>query len=218
MKKILNHYRGVKSLKPFYLMLIGGLLLLAVSIIFNFYANRYTATHYSNGINDLILDHIPTVNVEFIFLEGILFFIAFVILLGLYKPQRFPFMLKTAAVFIIVRAFFIILTHIGPPLHQAAFQPNGILEKWIFGSGEDLFFSGHTGFPFLMALVFWDNKTLRFLLLASAIFFAGTVLFGHLHYSIDVFSAFFISYGVYKISLKLFKKDYKIFHEYLPNI
>jgi membrane-associated phospholipid phosphatase len=33
-------------------------------------------------------------------------------------------------------------------------------------------------------------------------------IFGHLHYSIDVFSAFFIAYGVFEIAKKIFKKEY----------
>lgn len=213
MKRILTHYKNIKSDTNFYLLLITGFLFLAGSIVINFFADNYTARHYTNGISDLILDHLPIINVEFIFLEGILFFIGFVIILALYKPQRLPFMLKTSALFIAIRAFFISLTHLGPPLHQALFQPQGILEKWIYGSGEDLFFSGHTGFPFLMALIFWENKILRYFFLIATVFFAATVLFGHLHYSIDVFSAYFICFGIYRLSLIFFASDYKLFHK-----
>jgi hypothetical protein len=78
-------------------------------------------------------------------------------------------------------------------------------------SGNDLFFSGHTGLPFLIALIFWDHVYVRTLFLSSSVVFGVIVLLSHLHYSIDVFSAFFITYSIYHISLKLFHLDYTFF-------
>jgi membrane-associated phospholipid phosphatase len=34
------------------------------------------------------------------------------------------------------------------------------------------------------------------------------VIVGHLHYSIDVFSAYFIAFGIFEIAKKIFKKEY----------
>ena len=75
-----------------------------------------------------------------------------------------------------------------------------------YGVSNDLFFSGHTGAPFLMALVFWPHKRLRYIFLAWSGFFAVVVLLGHIHYTIDVLSAFFITYGIYHIALHFFPK------------
>ncbi|UVK57536.1 sphingomyelin synthase family protein (plasmid) [Mesorhizobium sp. AR02] len=80
-----------------------------------------------------------------------------------------------------------------------------------FTFGGDLFFSGHTGAPFLLALMFWKDSRLRFAFLAAAVLFGAAVLLGHLHYSIDVFAAFFISYGVHDLARFLFRRDWEFF-------
>ena len=54
--------------------------------------------------------------------------------------------------------------------------------------GADLFFSGHTGMPFLLALIFWDWRRVRYMFLFISVACAIIVLAG-LHYSIDVCSA-----------------------------
>jgi hypothetical protein len=117
-----------------------------------------------------------------------------------------PFALKSAALFILIRSAFITLTHLGPfPTHsyinqEAFFSPLNL--------GSDFFFSGHTGLPYLMALVFWEYKFIRNVCLAASVVFGVSVLLGHLHYSIDVFSAYFITYSIFHISQKFFAKDY----------
>jgi membrane-associated phospholipid phosphatase len=50
---------------------------------------------------------------------------------------------------------------------------------------------------FMAFLVFRKETIGKFFLILTAIF-SVTVLLMHVHYSIDVFSAFFITYGVYK--------------------
>jgi PAP2 superfamily C-terminal len=211
MSKASQRYGFLKSHKKFYLQLLTGILFMAFSLFFNYYAQAYTASHPSNFVSDIILDNLPSKNVDAVFLEGMLIFIAFVTVLCLHKPGRIPFVLKASALFIFIRAIFITLTHLAPPLHSMVVIPASFWERLLSGSGDDLFFSGHTGFPYLMALIFWDNKFLRWLFLAASVFFGGAVLLGHLHYSIDVFSAFFITYGVFNIAKRLFKKDFEFF-------
>jgi hypothetical protein len=76
-----------------------------------------------------------------------------------------------------------------------------------------MFFSGHTGMPFLLALIFWDNKPLRYILFSASLIFGVSMILGHLHYSIDVAAAFFISHSIYRIGRRLFSADYKLFHK-----
>jgi membrane-associated phospholipid phosphatase len=78
-------------------------------------------------------------------------------------------------------------------------------------SGNDLFFSGHAGYPFLLALIFWQYKRFRYLFLFCSIGGAVAVIFGHLHYSIDVFSAYFITFGVFEMAKRFFRKEFGYF-------
>ena len=81
----------------------------------------------------------------------------------------------------------------------------------ISNTHNDLFFSGHVGLPFLVALIFWRYTYLRYYFLLFALIASVTVLLGHLHYSIDVFSAFFITYGIFEIAKRFFKKEYRLY-------
>jgi membrane-associated phospholipid phosphatase len=63
-----------------------------------------------------------------------------------------------------------------------------------------------------MALIFWKNKILRYTFIFLSVFFGVIVLLGHIHYSIDVLAAFFITYTIWHISEKLFKKELEYFN------
>lgn len=77
-------------------------------------------------------------------------------------------------------------------------------------SSNDLFFSGHTGLPFLFALIFWKYKIPRYVFTVSSGIAGVAVLLSHVHYTIDVLGAYFITYTIYVISKKIFKKEYNM--------
>ena len=52
---------------------------------------------------------------------------------------------------------------------------------------------------------------LRTVFLLFSLVAGASVLLGHLHYSIDVFSAFFITYTIFVLAQKFFKADYQFF-------
>lgn len=186
-------------------------LLLMISLVINYYAGHYADRNASNAVTDIILSNIRPFDVDGIFNYGAIVFWIFITLLFIVKPQRMPFTLKAVALFVLIRALFISLTHIAPFPTSIPVDPVSIVDKFTFGA--DLFFSGHTGLPFLMALVFWKTLWLRLLFIASSIMFGAVVLMGHLHYSIDVLSAFFITYTIFHIAEKLFRKDRVFFND-----
>lgn len=194
--------------KGFLISLSSGFLLLGISLVVNYYAGLYAIKEASLAVTDIILSNIPVYDVDGVFIYGPFVLWAFVVFLSLIKPQRIPFILKSVALFILIRSVFITLTHIGP--FPNSLPVNSSLMKH-FSSGGDLFFSAHTGLPFLLALLFQKNRQLMILFSAAAVFFGIIVLMAHLHYSIDVLAAFFITYAIYDLACFFFKKDKEIF-------
>lgn len=213
--RIVFHYRVVRSRPRFFHTFAAGLALLLLSLGINNLANAYVNTNtVSISVQDLLLDHLPYVRLDDVYLEGFALLIGCITLLGLHRPQKLPFLLKAIALFIAIRSFFMILTHLSLPLSQQEYQLNyapldGFMH--MFSSGNDLFFSGHTGLPFLMALLFWNKPYLRAAFLSASIVFGASVLLARVHYSIDVFAAFFITYSIFHLAMWLFKKDYALF-------
>lgn len=205
MEKYKTHFKN----REFVGSAIFSIVLLIISLIVNFYAGLYATASASNAVTDLILSNIRVYDVDSIFVYGPLFLWIFVALLIIKEPNKIPFTLKSIAVFTLVRSLFITLTHIGE-FPTSLVVNSTLMSK--FTSGGDLFFSGHTGLPFLMALVFWQQKSLRYIFIVASIVFGATVLMAHVHYSIDVLSAFFITYTIFHISEFLFRKDRKLFY------
>ncbi|NVN97022.1 hypothetical protein HXX01_02200 [Candidatus Nomurabacteria bacterium] len=210
MDQIKIKYKKSFADKKFILSIIWSFIFLSVAIIINFYAGTYATERASLPVTDLILSNIRTFDVDGFFVYGPVFLIIFGTLICLYHPKKIPFVVKNLALFIIIRSIFISLTHLGPfPTQNIIASSGNILSKFTFGG--DLFFSGHTGIPFLLALIFWPQKTLRYLFLADSVLMGTIVLLGHYHYSIDVLAAFFITYTIYHMALYLFKKDKEMF-------
>jgi len=190
-------------------MLLAGLYF-AVSVVISFYAINYATEAASNSVTDIILSNIPAFDVDGFFAYGTLLLIAFITLLMLAHPKRVPFTLYTMGTFYIIRSAFTSLTHLAP---FPSIPPNGdwgvLLGHFLFGG--DLFFSAHVGVCFLMALIFWNDKVLRYVFLVWSVYMSVVVLIGHYHYSIDVASAYFITYTIYVLCTKWFTRSHAVF-------
>lgn len=205
MKIWMQKWKDLAQDKEFIKSLIIGFLLLVLSLIINYIAGTYATEKASLPVTDIILSNIPVFDVDGIFIYGSIIFWIFAIVVFFYNPKKIAFGLKSIALFVIIRSIFISLTHLGPFPTQMVVDNVSLFNKLTFGG--DLFFSGHTGLPFLLALTFWQEKYLRYIFIISSIIFAAVVLMGHLHYSIDVLAAFFITYAIFHMAEFLFKKD-----------
>ena len=217
-QKIRARYAESFSDKRFVKSFVWGFGLILISLVINYFASLYAAERASSSVSDIILSNIPVFDVDGLFIWGPLVFWGIMIVIAFRNPKQVPFIAKNIAIFVAIRAVFITLTHIGPYPDQIPMNVFG--ENWIqhltdnanffiFSSGSDLFFSAHTGLPFLMALIYWKNRYVRLFCIAASAFFGVVVLIGHLHYSIDVASAFFISYTIFIIATKAFPKDWQ---------
>lgn len=204
--KFLYHWKVLLSDHTFKVSLYIGVILLISAYVVDFVATVYNDSQTYISVGDLILDEIPTLNWEFSFtwiMNGLLFLLFFYPII--FRPEIVPFALKTYALLTLIRAGFILLTNLGPPegfFYDGVEVGGNIVTDMFFRN--DLFFSGHTAYPFMGFLIYRDSW-MRWIFLAGSILEGVTVLVMHVHYSIDVFAAFFIAYGIYCLSHAIFK-------------
>ena len=209
----MQYYKNYFTDKKFLASFFTGVAILVISLIIQFFASNYVSRSVSEPVTDIFLSNIGPYDVSTIFIWGAVLLTALATFIGFRKINYAPFIMESIAVFTLVRSFFVSLTHISPFPTRIAIEST-FFNKEVFNgifTGNDLFFSGHTGVPFLLALIFWENKPLRFIFLGFSIVFALVVLLGHLHYSIDVASAYFITFSIFHICKSIFKKDWELF-------
>jgi len=194
-----------------------ALLILALSLIFQYYVGVYSTARATQFVGDLFLDNLPVVNVNPIIIEGALWAVFATVLLVAAKPRYLIFTLKAVAVFLAIRAFFNAVTHLG--IYPDQLNPgNGTFSQLYVATGLETgyFFSAHTGLPAFMALIFWREKIWRFFFATLSVLFGISVLLAHVHYSIDVFAAPFMAYAIFKLSEYLFSGDYQLIQNDRP--
>jgi hypothetical protein len=187
----------VRESREFRYLILISLVLVAVATYLDYYSGVYVSSTGGVDVPDLILDHIKPINLSVVFVYG---YIATIIALFSYP---FIFHIRTLhqvisqfSLLVTLRSIFMIFTHLETPPDAIA-----VHFPWIFGRlsfENDMFFSGHTAIPFLGFLLF-RHSPVRYLFLIGSIVMGTTVLAMHLHYSIDVFSAFFITYCSYRM-------------------
>jgi membrane-associated phospholipid phosphatase len=153
---------------------------------------------------DYILDTFGPYDLNLVFVWFLIFTCFFFYGYALFvEPKKFPYYVIFAAFLGMVRAGFITLTHLKVPVDAIPVNYPSFFDLLVFSN--DLFFSGHTAFPFLGFLIFKNPRIKGFMLVASIVLGTSALLM-HQHYSIDVFAAFFITYGLYVLGEKFFKK------------
>lgn len=196
--------------------LLTALVLLALAYVAEHFANLYELEYSlrptSTYVGDLLLDNLPTLPLHFVIINLAVFFVVFG---SLYIIVRYPryvlFSLKAVALLIAIRAFFISLTHVG--IYPGVIPPDyGFFTNvyTYFNWQVGFFFSGHTSIPLLMAFIFWKNVHMRSIFILMGTLFGLAVLLAHIHYSIDVFAAPFMAFGIFHFAKYLFPTDWKL--------
>ena len=185
-----------------------GLVLVAGSLGLNYAASIYADAHQSNFVRDMLLDRLPLVDTSLVVDQGMVLFAIAVAALAASFPSRVPFLVKSVALFVAVRAVFISLTHLAVyPQHIVPQQDDLTQALAYFSTDGSLFFSGHTGLPLLVALIFWDRRSIRMAFLAASVVASASVLLAHVHYTIDVLGAVFITPTIYRMAGWCFPRD-----------
>ncbi len=215
-KNLWDHYKKI-LVRDHWPSLVGSIVFFASALLVQRLVDIYLSSVHGTAVGDIILDHIPTIDLDPLIIQGTLILSLITILSVLYKPQYLSFGLKSLSLLIIARAFFVSLTHLGVDPHQLVLDAKSFgfnLYNNLYNTSGDFFFSAHTGEPFLGALVFWRDKKLRFFFLFASAFLGVSMLLAHIHYSVDVFAAPFITYSIFAISKKIFKRDYDFSMKY----
>ena len=187
-------------------LIIISILFLIISVVLDIIAGTYADKKASVPVTDIILDNLPVINLSFFFSYGIIL----IIIVGLgytlfFKVRELHVVLSQFSLLVLIRSFFVTLTHLRRPTEAVVNSYLSNIPR-IFAFENDLFFSGHVAISFLGFLLFRKEKIGIFFLIMTFMM-AFTVLAMHVHYSIDVFAALFITYGSYKIGQRLFKRS-----------
>ena len=195
-----NWFKGLKhSLSTHKYKLLMSLIFLSAAVAIYAISGDFVSDHNWSAVSDVILNNIGPYNLSFIFVWLlVLVVVVFIAYPLIYQTDKLPYAITILSFFLVIRSVFMLFTHLGAPIDAIKVNAPSLLQFLTFTN--DLFFSGHTGLPFLGYLIFRkDNKWIKTFMFISSIIMAITVLLMHIHYSIDVLAAFFITYGIYKI-------------------
>lgn len=206
--------------KRYRALLVWAVPIAAASGFASFSAQRF-ATAFGSGqppARDLLLEMLPPMEFWGFVVWGPPLLTAFLAWVLYKHPEYIPFTIKSIALLFAVRALFMVLTPLGIPHDIVDPGYTGLLKRLVYDhQTHDFFFSGHTAYPFLCALIFWEHSGVRWLFLASAGLFGVSVLFAHAHYSIDVFAVPFMAGGVLWWAKKLFTADVEYIASVTPS-
>jgi len=155
---------------------------------------------------DPLLSLLPRANGDWLLTWGWLLFNAVVMLYWIVaKRARLPFFLAMVGFWTLVRAVFIALTPVGPPHDLVRFYGGALsfLRGRLFFDSE-LFFSGHTGLPYLYSLLAGSATLMRRGCLAFSVVMGAGVLLTRNHFPIDVLGAYFVTYSTWVMGRGLF--------------
>lgn len=179
--------------------------LLSITVILFAFTNflAYIENRIGVVINDPILGLFKPINFSiFIFVLIYLSLVISIIYL-INKPKELLIGIIAYSIMVCFRMIAMFLLALEPPPTMIP-----LIDPFveIFSTGttltKDLFFSGHTATMLLFIFTIY-NRVIKTVLLSFLLLIIVFILLQHVHYSIDVFVAFFVSYCSYRIALKI---------------
>jgi len=185
--------------------LVLSLIFVIIAIVLNFISSSYAQKVAESNPPDFFLNILPAVDLGFIYVWLPFVVVSFFFVYPLVQqPRRFHYIVGIFSLFLVVHSGFVVLTHLELPADAIELRDVPFFFDFFYFSNS-LFFAGQVGFPYLGYLIYYKNPSIRKFMLFSSIILSVTVLLMHRHYSIDVLSAYFITYGAYKLGDFIFK-------------
>lgn len=186
-----------------YLMVLSSVLI-ALALYADYACGSYVTFRPAVKVPDLILDRLPPIDLTFLFTYGYMALIVGMFVYPLFcRPGTLYLVAIQFSLLLILRSVFMIFTHVGTPAGAVDAHFPGLFSKLYFEN--DMFFSGHTAMPFLGFYLYRQSR-LRYVYLVGSIVMGMVVLAMHVHYSIDVFGAFFMTYCSYQMGSAFLRK------------
>jgi hypothetical protein len=202
LKQVFNAWKNIiKNDKSFLLHFILSFLFMVWSL------NRFSL--FVGGVekrvgvvlNDPLLSKFQAIDVTWITFLLIYGFLLWGTLAIAPYPKRVLTCAQTYGLLVLFRWIAMYLTPFDPPQGMILLR-DPIVEGTTTSITltKDLFFSGHTATAFMYFLMV-PYRRLKIIFFIATLLIATCVLIQKVHYSIDVFSAFFFTYGAYRLSL-----------------
>ena len=192
--------------KKFRYSLISFLSIFAIQMAFISQFQQFLETREGVVFIDPITGSMPVFALDELTFIAIYSAHLLAIALALLRPEKF-FQLILGYLFVY---FFRIIAQYLMPLDP----PDGIISLhdpfliW-FSDGQvinkDLFYSGHTSTTFMIFLI-TDNVKAKVYIFIALLFVIFGILMQRVHYTVDVYAAFFFTFTAYRLGLYIIKK------------
>jgi hypothetical protein len=120
------------------------------------------------------------------------------------RPRDFYYSARAFLVVFLLRFSFIHLVPLHPP-KDMIFLVDPVLDMIVGDNHEitnDLFFSGHVADISIFIFCCYDNKALKYFMIASVAAVGSMLVWQHVHYTADVLAAPFFAYASYVVFTK----------------
>lgn len=183
------------------IFILVSLLLMGLVLQFQNITSAYKHDSFSIPVHDVLFNIIPPHDFSWLYF-GEMWGLIVVVLFAVWQkksPYPLSFIIFAFVLFFLLRSIVLIPTGIGSPAGQLI--PDGEGFGLVHYLQNDMFFSGHSGSPFLLAILFWNQKYFRYFFLLVSFLMAYAVLAMRIHYTIDIIGAWLAAFAVYHASL-----------------